>query len=92
LFQRCCGLECYSYVGIFEQIYDSSYFGAMVCECGPNFVFLFVVYVISFALYLMVYEVSVMESCSLLWFVLFFILFVSCLDPEVGSAFGLCEI
>jgi len=30
--------------------------------------------------------------CSLLCVVLFSILFISCLDPEVGSAFGLCEI
>ena len=38
-------------------------------------------------------EVSIVESCcSLLWFVLFSILFVSCLDPEAGSAFRLCEI
>jgi hypothetical protein len=32
------------------------------------------------------------SCCSLLLFVLFSILFVFCLDQEVGSAFGLCEI
>ena len=41
------GLERYSYVGVFEQMCDSSYFWAMVCERGPNFVFLLVVYVIN---------------------------------------------
>jgi hypothetical protein len=38
LLQRCCGLECYPYIGVFEQICDSSYFGAVICEHGPNFV------------------------------------------------------
>jgi len=40
-----------------------------------------------------VFAVGVVENCcSLIWIVLFSILFVSCLDPGVGSAFGLCEI
>jgi hypothetical protein len=32
----CCSFEYYTYVCIFEQIGDFSYFWAMVCECGPD--------------------------------------------------------
>jgi hypothetical protein len=54
LFQCCCSLERYSYSGVSEQICDSSYFWTMVCECGPDFVFILFVCVISFGLYLVV--------------------------------------
>ena len=54
----CCNiavaLNAIPIIGVFEQICNSSYFWAMVCECGPNFVFLLVVCVIDFVLYLMV--------------------------------------
>jgi hypothetical protein len=47
LLQRCCGLVRDSYIGVFDQIYNSSYFGAVIRERGPNFVFLLVVSVIT---------------------------------------------
>ena len=69
--KSCCGLERYSYVGVFEQICDFSYFRAMVCERGPNFVFLLVVYVINFLLYLAVkfLKYASWKLLSLLWIV-----------------------
>jgi hypothetical protein len=40
---QCYGsLECYTYVCVFKQIGNFSYFGAMVSECDPDIVvFLF---------------------------------------------------
>ena len=49
---QCCGsLECYNYVGVFKQIGNFFYFGAMVSECGPDlFVFLSGFFVTGFVL------------------------------------------
>ena len=52
---QCCGsLECYTYTGVFKQIGNFSYLGAMVSECGPDLVvFLFGFFVTGFVLYLL---------------------------------------
>jgi hypothetical protein len=50
---RCCGLECYSYVGVFKYICNFPYLWAVIGERGPNLiVFLPVLRVINSALYL----------------------------------------
>jgi hypothetical protein len=50
---QCFGsLERYTYVGVFKQIGNFSYFGAMVSECGPDFAaFLYSFFVTGFVLY-----------------------------------------
>jgi hypothetical protein len=54
LLQR-CGLERYPYVGVFKQICNSSYFGAVIGERVPNFIaYLLVMGVISLILYVLV--------------------------------------
>jgi hypothetical protein len=38
LVQCCSNLERYAYIGVFQQIGNFSYLGAMVSKCGPDLV------------------------------------------------------
>ena len=90
LVQCCSNLERYAYIGVFQQIGNFSYLGAIVSKCGPDLVvFLLSLCVTGFVLYLLVkfVEQLLWRICILAIFVLFSILFVFCLGPVVGNAF-----
>ena len=56
LLQSCCSFECYSCLGISEQIGDFPYLGTMISECGPGpfVVFISIVCLIRSVVYLSV--------------------------------------
>jgi hypothetical protein len=91
LVQCCSSLERYAYIGVFKQISNFSFLGAMVSKCGPDLVvFLLGLCVTGLVLYLSVkfldqllWKIVIFSSC--LYCCQFF--FVFCLGPVVGNAF-----